>query len=207
MARGRIRYKLLGGHERSTRAGFRVVDVTPRSMLGGLVPSCDPKVIVLRSVLFLMAFAGLALVATPALASTDACLTWEGVWVAPWTDAQDPACGEACEAGAELASDRVCSTTEGTCSVNADAIAFELRMPAPQRDERPGPRCLAPGPECSPGGGGGSSFALAGGLALGAQAVDVPSRAGGTLPGAPGPQTHHQAFEIDPTTRPRPPRA
>lgn len=176
-------------------------------MLGGLLLITRPKVIVLKTVLIFMAFTGVAIAAQPAYASTDACLTWEGVWVAPWTDAQDPACGEACDAGAELASDRLCSTTDGGCSVNPDVIAFELRMPSPQRDERPGPRCLGPGPECSPGGGGSSTFALAGGIALGAEATRCPSRSSGSLPGAPAPLTQHYPFETPLFGQTRPPRA
>lgn len=140
-------------------------------------------------------------------ATTDACLTWEGVWVAPWTDDQDPACGEGCEPDAEMASDRLCSTPDEGCSALADGEEMMLRMPAPQGDDRPGPRCLRPGPECSPGGGGGSSLALGGALFIPAVPISIPTRGAGTLPGAPRPFTRHRAWErtIAPTIPP--PRA
>lgn len=157
---------------------------------------------VLRFALLLMVigFVGVA------HATTDACLTWEGVWVAPWTDGQDPACGDDCGAEAELASDRICSTADEGCSALADGEEL-LRMPAPQGDDRPGPRCLKPGPECSPAGGGGSAFGLGGALFINAEPVHLPRRAPGTLPGAPRPMTTHVAWERDLQPATPPPRA
>lgn len=144
-----------------------------------------------------------------AWASTDACLTWEGVWVAPWTDAQDPACGEACDQDAEMASDRLCSVDgDGGCGISTDTSesGFELRMPSPTGDDRPGPRCLRPGPECSPGGGSPASGALVAGLLISPADLEFPKRAAGTLPGAPDPVTRHVAFERTAGPEAPPPR-
>jgi hypothetical protein len=151
-----------------------------------------------RALLIFIAFGSTTAVSLgTACATTDACLTWEGVWVAPWTDANDPACGEACDEDAEMASDRLCSTVgdEG-CGLSADTTdSFELRMPSPTREDRPGPRCLRPGPECSPGGGSPASGALVAGLLIIPADIEFPRRAAGTLPGAPAPMTLHVAIE------------
>ena len=144
-----------------------------------------------------------------AWATTDACLTWEGVWVAPWTDALDPACGEGCEPDAEFAMDRLCSTDDDAgCGISADGSddPLELRMPAPSGDDRPGPRCLRPGPECSPGGGSPASGALISGLVISPNDIEYPRRAGGTLPGAPAPQTRHVATDRSAAPDAPPPR-
>lgn len=153
----------------------------------------------LRAILTIIAFTtATAASLGVAWASTDACLTWEGVWVAPWTDAQDPACGEACDADAEMAMDRLCSVAgdEG-CGLSADAAdtGFELRMPSPTGEDRSGPRCLRPGPECSPGGGSPGGGALLSGVLISPSDLELPSRAAGTLPGAPDPITRHVATE------------
>lgn len=140
-------------------------------------------------------------------ANTDACLTWEGVWVAPWTDGYDPACGDGCEAEAEPAGDTLCSSPDEDCSDLADADGGALRMPAPAPEDRNGPRCLRPGPECSPGGGSGTGYALGGALVLVPSTPKTPTRAPGTLPGAPRPHTRHVAWDRAITPPTPPPRA
>lgn len=143
------------------------------------------------------------LVATPALAApavgeVGTCLTESGQRMAPWTDPVDPACGEDC-GPVDEGEETLCSTEDGTCALEA-AVAVPS-MPAPS-----GPRCLEPGPECSPDRSVAGSVP-AGVVALAPSAPSAPRRIQGTLPGAGPPVTDAQPFERDFAPAPRPPTA
>lgn len=141
----------------------------------------------------------LIFVAAPAAAAEiGTCLTEAGLRLAPWTDAVDPACGEDC--GREEADETLCSTDTGACRLDGQLIA-QLVMPAPS-----GPRCIEPGPECSP------DRSTAGGVP-GAVAALVPPlptalrRIQGTLPGAGPPSTNACPLDRDIPPDLRPPIA
>ena len=126
------------------------------------------------------------------------CLTLEGVRLGPFTDAADPACGADCgdEDVPDAPDDELCG--DDACGV--DELAATRLPPA-------GPRCLEPGPTCSPGSDGlPTAFFFAGGNALSTAPIGVPVRGDGTLP---GPEPGEHAFsvrEFRSTREPPPPR-
>jgi hypothetical protein len=98
-----------------------------------------PEVLrVVRLAFAVLASLVLSSVASAAERSPGTCLTLEGVWLAPWTDALDPACGADCGAD-DSEDDPLC--TDEACFI--EGVVTAPRMPAPS-----GPRCLEPGPSC-----------------------------------------------------------
>lgn len=99
------------------------------------------------------------------------CLSVGGVWLGPWTDPVDPACGDDC---AEDPVGGLCEGPDG-CLTRVDA--------APKMPEPRGPRCLESGDECGPAPIGGAPSATSLLLAVGASWTLEPPRLG-LLPGA-----------------------
>lgn len=156
----------------------------------------------LLSLAFVLSPLGVA----PAWASSEVgtCKTSAGVLVAPWTDEADPACGEDCADEAPDAIDvaaSLCADADDGCTVEAD----EPLNIWPTAPEPAGPRCLEPGPECSP-------AAPASAWTVGTASVTettlhpLPSRAAGTLPGASVPTQVFAPCERTLEPRLRPPR-
>jgi|JI10StandDraft_1071094.scaffolds.fasta_scaffold512787_2 hypothetical protein len=155
-----------------------------------------PEVLrVVRLAFAVLASLVLSSVASAAERSPGTCLTLEGVWLAPWTDALDPACGADCGAD-DSEDDPLC--TDEACFI--EGVVTAPRMPAPS-----GPRCLEPGPSCGEGDGGVPAPAwLAGGSGAEVRPVVMPQRATGTLPGA-GPPEHLSVYAHHFPSRESPP--
>lgn len=135
----------------------------------------------------LLAFSLLTLfVAAPAAADVGTCLTEGGLRVAPWTDAQDPACGADCGPDGVDDAGEICGADGVGCTEGLEIGV--LAMPRPLGVEAPtaptGPRCLDAGPTCGEGQPGGLTGSLAGAGALTPSLIPLPRRAPGTLPGA-----------------------
>lgn len=145
----------------------------------------------------------LVLVLAPAVYAAErspgTCLTLEGVRIAPWTDAFDPACGPDCS-GDEADEDDQCGAEE--CPL-IEGAATAPRLPAPT-----GPRCLEAGATCGSGQGNiPLRFLFAGGAAVTPLVTAEPRRGSGTLPGAGPPEQAFHPYEIFPTSESPPPRA
>lgn len=83
-------------------------------------------------------FMSLAPANAPADAEIGTCLSEGGVWLGPWSDAEQPQCGADC---GDQPADTLCDGPD-TCLTVAEA---KPRMPEPQ-----GPRCLDVTAECGP---------------------------------------------------------
>ncbi len=125
-------------------------------------------------------------VASPAAADVSTCLTEGGLRVAPWTDAQDPACGADCGPDGVDDLGELCGADGVGCTEGLEIGV--LVMPRPLGVEAPsaptGPRCLDAGPTCGEGQPGGLAGSLAGAAALAPTSTPFPRRAPGSLPGA-----------------------
>lgn len=89
-------------------------------------------------------------IAASASADPGACLRLDGVWVAPFTDPTDPACGEDCPPEPPATG----CERERTCTLSAQSPAFAAPGLSPdayaQGAPRPGPLCIDSQPQCVP---------------------------------------------------------
>ncbi len=145
-----------------------------------------------------------ALLAAPASAHASAeigtCLTTTGTPVAPWTDNDDPACGADCGD----------SDDAGLCDLDGDGclegLEGAIQWPGqPMLPDPAAPVCLFGGPECTPVS---PTTATVGSPAVlvHAEAVALPKRGTGTLPGAGPPHTVAAGAEQDLAPESPPPR-
>jgi len=135
-----------------------------------------------------LAFAGAA------AAEVGTCLTVTGISAAPWSDGDDPACGDDC-----ADDDGGCASEEQCTEPRAEGFA-PLRMPAPT-----GPLCISGGPGCksAPPGSLVSSTGLAGAEAR-AGGESRPSL--GSLPGPDNPPPGALTTQTELEPRAPPPR-
>lgn len=144
-------------------------------------------------------FAPLALLlvfAAPAWAEVGTCLRTDGVWVAPFTDAVDPACGEGCGADDDFGA----CTPEGLCLADPEGELPRLAMPAPS-----GPRCLEAWPDCEPFDPTGA-YSQSQSVARVQRAFALRPPRLGSLPGAGAPRTRHAPLHRTEPPETPPPR-
>ena len=127
------------------------------------------------------------LFSVPAFAEVGTCVTSAGVVVAPWSDAQDPACGADCDAAPTG-----CSATSSACEqqvpsgsrfdLEAARAHFKIEHPEPiDAPPSEAPSCRAGAPLC--GTGGPPSAPGFGAIVFVLPRADiVPKYAGGLLP-------------------------
>ena len=152
---------------------------------------------------------GVCLAARAGASEVGTCLTKSGIWLAPWTDAFDPACGSDCGLdGLDLDTEIGFASDGAPCDDEGEQCLAshrrELKFPAPIPLE--GPRCLEPGPRCQPSGTDFIADAL--GLTFGPapSAVDLPRRQWVVAIGADPPISVDRPIERNDVPEPPPPR-
>ena len=80
---------------------------------------------------------------SPAFASTGECTFETPELIGPWTDGQDPACGDDCSIHESESEPTKCEDEEADCVIQERPL-LDLRIPKPE-----GPRCLEPSPWCT----------------------------------------------------------